>query len=76
MAEELPPEVPQTLADYLWYCRAYEEHIYIRVVEDEQHVNKNLAELSAKEYGEKLAALIGTGRLPARVTREKEEGDA
>lgn len=76
MSIELPPDEPETLEEYLWYCREYEEDIYFRARRGDLWENVSMADLSPREYGEKLARLLMQDRLPVRIKRDYEIGES
>lgn len=64
-----PPEEPQDLAEYLWFCRHWEHVIFFRAQREGKWTNVALADLTPQEFGEKLARLLEENRLPIRAFR-------
>jgi hypothetical protein len=74
--EVRPPEEPQSLAEWLWRLKRYESGIYVRVKAPDGFLTISLADLSPKEWGEKVAGFLETGALPVRVKEPEEMQDA
>ena len=72
MGNELPPEEPKTLADWLWRLKEYENGIFVRVKRDGKLDAVSLRNVSPREWGEHVARFLEKGMVPVRVRGPEE----
>jgi hypothetical protein len=73
MKNKLPPEPPDTLAEFLWYCMEYQNEIFVREKDEEGRWGAfSLAQITPEQFGIHVARWIEEGRVPVRVKRESE----
>ena len=70
--QELPPDKPMNLMEWLWRVKQYEGSIYVRELVNDHWQTIALACLSPKQWGQQVARMLEVGMNPVRL-RGKEE---
>jgi len=70
--QELPPDVPANLAEWLWRVKQYEDSIYVRELDNGHWQTIALGCLPPKEWAAHVARMLEAGILPIRVRDERE----
>lgn len=71
-----PPENPDTLADWLWYVKRYEQGIFVRETIDgkrDAYRLSYIAQKSSKLWAKHVARMLEKNIVPARVRELGEE---
>jgi hypothetical protein len=70
----MPPDQPQTLAEWLWYTRHHQDRIFVREKnKDGKWDSLSLSEITPEQWGKHVAKWLEEGRLPVRVLTEAEQ---
>ena len=70
--QELPPDEPANLVEWLWRVKQYEGSIYVRELINDHWQTIALGCLPPKEWAAQVSRMLEAGILPTRL-RVKEE---
>lgn len=69
---EVPPDKPQSLAEWLWRVVRYQRGIFVRELIGGHWYNVPLSALSPKRWAAHVAEWLERGHLPVRLLEERE----
>jgi hypothetical protein len=69
----MPPDRPETLAEWLWYTRYHQDRIFVREQDkDGKFGSMALSTITPEQWGKHVARWLNEGHIPVRVLTEEE----